>query len=154
MAVDPLIAHEAVARARERRADALMRLRADARRDMDALRSRADGEPPRLHALGRLLALAGADRAILALHVWIVEQTLFDHARGMCVRHVAETARWGGYRLERPGDASLGWLLDARTNGARLGAWLMIMLAETEDPKTGRPLLEPSGPDPYAGLRG
>lgn len=115
--------------ARERRAECLIRLR-----------TMSEGGRGR-DALPTLFADCARDPALLRLHVWRVDQAVYGTADIAAKRRVARAAEWCGSRLERPGSATLSWLLDARTDGARLAAWLLAVALDL-----GYTL---PGPDPY-----
>lgn len=148
VAVDPRVGSIASVAARERRADALRILA------MEGARERRDwraGMP--LHCLSRLFMQAGRDPAILSMHVWLIEQAAFAHSKQLCLRHIRLAAEWSGGSVKRAGDVSLSWLLDARTGGARLAAWLLAVFLDVSDVE-GRPVFALSGADPFARVRG
>ncbi|MBT1161849.1 hypothetical protein [Bifidobacterium sp. SO1] len=148
VAVDPQVGVTASIAARERRADALRILMEESLRER---RTWERGMP--LHCLSRLFMQAGRDPAILAMHVWLIEQAAFAHSKQQCLRHIRLAAEWTGTSVSRAGDVSLSWLLDARTGGARLSAWLFAVFLDTVDCH-GRPVYVPSGPDPFRFSRG
>lgn len=117
------------------RAAALMRLH-DRSHPTDP---NADPDP---FCVARLIAESADEPALLGLHVWRIEATAFDRSPALCRRHVTQAAEWTGSTMTRPGSARLSWLLDARTGGARLGAWVLAMYLDF-----GGTL---PGPDPYA----
>lgn len=129
MVLDSMKGHEAKRAYRERRAAALVELRARAER----------GEAD---CIARLIAATAHDPALLGMHVWMIEQAAFERPGGTCRRHVAQAAAWSGASLPIPGRADLGWLLDARTGGARLAAWLYAVCRNLDG-------FDLSGPDPY-----
>lgn len=88
-----------------------------------------------------LIARTEQDPRLLAIHVWMVDQAVFGATRFVARRHVAQAHEWcrplspGGRKPRtarrqhpfRPATATLGWLLDGRTGGARLTAWLLAV---------------------------
>ena len=76
------------------------------------------------HALSDLLRDALGSRPLLRLHIWRVEQAAFDNRTATCKRHARIAAGWCGVDGARAGSLTLAWLLDERTGGARLAAWL------------------------------
>lgn len=121
-----------------RRKRDVARLRADA---LVELRERASrGE---VDCVARLIARCATEPELLGLHVWQVERAAFDHTRRMCLRHIIEAADWcDAARPEQPGRVRMSWLLDARTGGARLAAWLLAVCLDLDGFRL-------SGPDPF-----
>ena len=120
---------EARAKANARRADAL-----------DRLRSMAEGGQGG-QALAWLFRACQSDPALLRLHVWRVSQAIYGTSDRTARSQVARTAAWCGAKGVDPARANLGWLLDERTKGARLSAWLLAVALDL-----GYRL---PGPDPY-----
>lgn len=140
MALDPMTGVAAAADARSRRSAALVRVRAAA--------ERGDFR----HCLADLFTEAARDPALMRLHIWRVEQAAFDNKTSLCKRHARLAAQWCGTDAGRGGTLTLAWLLDGRTGGARLSAWLMAISFDLKDEKGGHPFV-PSGADPFAALR-
>lgn len=92
-------------------------------------------------ALPWLFDACERDEALLRLHVWRVDQAVFGTADIAAKRRIVRVAEWCGTRVDRPGSVTLAWLLDARTRGARLSAWLLAIALDL-----GYRL---PGPDPY-----
>ena len=88
-----------------------------------------------------LIGQAARDRRLLAIHVWMVDQAVFGATRFTARRHVAQADAWcrpvktkhRATRTDRrqhpfrPATATLRWLLDGRTGGARWAAWLLAI---------------------------
>lgn len=131
-AVDPRTGLDALARARGRRAMMLVRLRRLAETDGRA-------------CLPALIDACQDDPAILRLRAWRADQAVFGTGRTKALRHVETAARWCGASdgMPRPGDVTMGWILDARTQGARLAAWLLAIGLDMG--------FQLTGPDPYHG---
>lgn len=104
------------------------------------------------HALSDLLRDALGSRPLLRLHIWRVEQAAFDNRTATCKRHARIAAEWCGVDGARAGSLTLAWLLDERTGGARLAAWLLAISLDMRDAHGGRAFLL-SGPDPFAHVR-
>ncbi|RSX49845.1 hypothetical protein [Bifidobacterium castoris] len=99
-----------------------------------------------IECLPRLVDAAGTDRAVLALHVWLIDQAVFGSGRERALNHLRRACEWTGARPDRsPGTLTVGWLLDERTGGARLLAWLTALAC---DRTIGG--WTPPPPDPYA----
>jgi hypothetical protein len=79
--------------------------------------------------------------ALMRLHVWQVSQAIYGLSDKAAKHQVRTAARWCGTDLPKPGNATLAWLLDGRTDGARLSAWLLAVALDL-----GYRL---KGPDPY-----
>lgn len=120
---------EARAKAAARRADALVRLRSMAENGQGA------------DALAWLCGACQTDPALLRLHVWKISQAIYGTSDTTARRQVAHAAAWCGAKGVDPATANLGWLLDERTRGARLSAWLLAVALDL-----GYRL---PGPDPY-----
>ena len=120
---------EARMKANSRRADALVRLRSMAESGQGA------------DALAWLLRECQSDPALLRLHIWRVSQAIYGTSDATARRQVARAAEWCRARDVDPATANLGWLLDERTKGARLSAWLLAVALDL-----GYRL---PGPDPY-----
>lgn len=112
--MDAMKGVEAMRGSHERRAAALLEMRR---------RSETDTHDP----LPWLMRQAATDPALLRLRVWRIDQAAFGTGRAVAVRRVAQAAEWCGAPLQRPQAATLSWLLDARTDGARLSAWLLAV---------------------------
>lgn len=98
-----------------------------------------------IECLPRLVEQAATDPAILALHVWLVDQAVFGSGRERALNHLRRVCEWTGARPDRsPGTLTVGWLLDERTGGARLLAWLTALAC---DRTIGA--WRPAAPDPY-----
>lgn len=128
MALDPQEGLNASRQASARRAAMLLRLSRLA--DMDGRQ-----------CLPTLIKACQCDTAMLAMRVWRVDQAVFGTGRTAALRHVRLAAQWCGHDLESPGKATVGWLLDERTGGARLAAWLYAIALDNG--------FRPSGPNPY-----
>lgn len=120
---------EARAKAAARRTDALVTLRSMAENGQG-------GE-----ALAWLFRECQSDPALLRLHVWKISQAIYGTSDAVARRQVARTAEWCQARDVDPATTNLGWLLDERTKGARLSAWLLAVALDL-----GYRL---PGPDPY-----
>lgn len=105
---------EAMRGSHERRAAALLEMRR---------RSEADAHDP----IPWIIRRAADDPALLRLRVWRIDQAAFGTGRTVAIRRVARAAEWCDAPLARPQAATLSWLLDARTGGARLSAWLLAV---------------------------
>lgn len=91
-----------------------------------------------------LVDRASHDPAVCALHVWLVDQAVFGAGRALACRHIQTAARWTGCVLKHsPARTTVGWLLDDRTHGARLLAWLAAIATGSG--------WKPDPPDPYHG---
>lgn len=134
MVPSPLRAVEAHRSHAAARAAALLELKARAER----------GER---ECVADLIRAAADDPALMGLHVWRIERAAFARSDAMCLRHVRQAAEWSGSPPVRAGSARLSWLLDARTGGARLAAWLLAVCLDLD---VGFSL---PGPDPYAAMR-
>lgn len=104
------------------------------------------------HALSDLLRDALESRPLLRLHIWRVEQAAFDNRTATCKRHARIAAEWCGVDGARAGSLTLAWLLDERTGGARLAAWLLAISLDMRDAHGGH-AFRLSGPDPFAHVR-
>ena len=94
---------------------------------------------PRL-ALQWLFAAALEDPALLRVRLWRVDQALFGSSRRAALLSVRAALLWcGDDRVS--GYVSLAWVLDGRTGGARLSAWLLAVSL--------REGVELPGPNPY-----
>lgn len=85
-----------------------------------------------------LIRQTARDPRLLTIHVWMVDQAVFGAPRFVALRHVMQAAAWCApakrqhrqhcpgrrQRTVRPATATLRWLLDGRTGGARWAAWL------------------------------
>lgn len=92
-----------------------------------------------------LIDRADRDKAILNMHVWQADQAIFGSSRARACKHLAQTCDWCQARLNHSyGTLTVGWLLDARTNGARLLAWLTALAS---DPMIAA--WTPDPPNPY-----
>lgn len=92
-----------------------------------------------------LVDRANTDRTILGLHAWQADQAVFGSSRARAFKHLAQACDWCGARPKRSyGTLTVGWLLDARTNGARLLAWLTALAS---DPMIAA--WTPDPPNPY-----
>lgn len=120
---------EARAKAAARRADALVRLRTMAENGQGG------------GALAWLCEACQTDPALLRLHVWKISQAIYGTSDAVARRQVTRAAAWSGAKGVDPATANLGWLLDERTKGARLSAWLLAVALDL-----GYRL---PGPDPY-----
>lgn len=111
---------DALRRNVRRRAQALVRLRALARA------GRAD-------CIALLVDACRHDKALMGLKVWRVEEAAFGRTQRMCKKHVAQTVAWcGKAKAMKPGEIRMSWLLDERTKGARLAAWLLAVCLELD----------------------
>lgn len=145
--VNPQTGLTAVHHARQRRADMLRLLMVEAAREWQFWKPGM-----RLHCLEHVFMQAAHDPAILVTHVWLIEQAMFGSTKRVCLKHVRETIQWTGASETRAGSVSLSWLLDARTNGARLAAWLLFVFVDATD-LYGNHLFSLSQPDPFASVR-
>lgn len=103
-------------------------------------------------ALADLIRDCQSEPALLRLHIWRVEQALMDNRTAACKRHARIAAEWCGTRRIRAGGLTMAWLLDGRTGGARLAAWLLAIGLDVRDGK-GRRVFLLSGPDPFRDVR-
>lgn len=94
-----------------------------------------------VECLPSLFRALDEDKALLGLHVAQVDRVVFGAGRAASLRHVSQAAAWCDADVTVPGRVTLAWLLDARTGGARLCAWLLAVALDL-----GFAL---SGPDPY-----
>lgn len=129
MALDPMTGGMANRDAARRRAELLFQLRtlADTGRGVQAL-------PLLLDACMR-------DKAILRIHVWMVDQAIFGSKRHVALRHVRQAADWCGHAVDNTARTDMGWLLDERTGGARWSAWLLAVGLDMG--------FKPETPNPY-----
>ncbi|RYN11858.1 hypothetical protein PG2022B_1927 [Bifidobacterium animalis subsp. animalis] len=133
MVPSPVTAHQGLREAAIRRAALLAELKqlADTGRGIECI--------------PLLVDRADRDKAILALHVWQADQAIFGSSHARACKHLAQTCDWCGTRPKHSyGTLTVGWLLDARTNGARRLAWLTALAA---DPMIAA--WTPDPPDPY-----
>lgn len=114
MTPDPHTGGRAQRAAANRRAAMLVRLKAQ---------SETDGK----RCLPMLIDGCMNDPALLSLHVWHVEQAVFDSPRHTALKHIEQAAVWSGAPCPHPATATMGWLLDARTKGARWSAWMLAV---------------------------
>lgn len=112
--MDSMSGVEAMRGSHERRAAALLEMRR---------RSEGVEHDP----IPWIMMRAASDPALLRLRVWRIDQAAFGTGRTAALRRVQRAAEWCGAPLERPQSATLSWLLDARTGGARLSAWLLAV---------------------------
>lgn len=104
---------------------------------------RRQSETDGRQCLPMLIQACADDPAMLALHVWAVDQAIFGTGRVLAGRHVSTAAAWCGHAIDSPYRTSMGWLLDERTGGSRLAAWAYAIALDNG--------FRPSGPDPYHG---
>lgn len=107
---------------------------------MEAARLADEGRPDLV--LPMLLERRAGDPSVGRLRLWRVDQAVFNVGHDAACGAAARAAAWCG--VDRPGGyLTLDWVLDRRTRGARLTAWLFAMTLRQTG---GRGL---SGPDPY-----
>ncbi|MDW8486957.1 hypothetical protein [Bifidobacterium thermophilum] len=88
-----------------------------------------------------LIRRTARDPRLLTIHVRMVDQAVFGATRFVALRHVAQATAWRApakrqhrqhcpgrrQRTVRPATATLRWLLDGWTGGARWAAWLLVI---------------------------
>ena len=119
-----------------------------ARRENTARRASMLVELERLSAAGRgveclplLIRACQEDEALLKLRVWTVDHAIWQTGRTVACRRIMRAVSWCGTQVNSASKVTVGWLLDERTSGARLSAWLLAVALDL-----GYRL---PGPDPY-----
>lgn len=128
MAVDASVGCKANQQASSQRAALLVHLRQLAQ---------TDGT----QCLPWLIQACETDSRMLSIHAWLVDQAIFDTTRSKAIRHVKQAVQWTGSTVSSYARVDLGWILDARTKGARWSAWLIAMALDLG--------FQLEGPNPY-----
>lgn len=104
--------HALISVAARERAQEILRIKAVADR----------GDTPPLPVL---LRDCGDNGRLYRIRVWQVTQAITGAGRTACMRIMENTIRWSGSPEIPPSKPNLHWLLDQRTKGRRLSAWIV-----------------------------